>query len=323
MPPLPIIIATRRLPAPVESELVLRYGARLNRDDHPFTPDELIAAMQEGDVVLCTVSDQMTAAVLQSTPFRARLLANFGAGVDNIALDAARDAGLVVTNTPGVLTEDTADLTMLLLLAVARRFRDGERDLRAGRWTGWRPTYLLGTRVSGRTIGIVGLGRIGRAVALRAHRGFGMRVLYHTRHDAPDNLVRELGAERCTLDDLLARSDFVSLHCPANPDTHHLIDASRLRQMRSTAFLINTSRGDVVDESALVAALRNGTIAGAALDVFEREPAVDPALLALDNVVALPHLGSATTESRTAMGHRALANIAAFLGGSEPPDRVV
>ncbi len=321
--PQPTVIATRRLPAPVEHELHLLYDARLNPDDHAFTPDELIAALHEADVVLCTVSDQMTAAVLKSTPFRARLLANFGAGVDNIALDAARDAGLVVTNTPGVLTEDTADLTMLLLLAVARRFRDGERDLRAGRWTGWRPTYLLGTRVSGRTIGIVGFGRIGRAVALRADRGFGMRVLYHTRHDAPDTLVRELGAERCSLDDLLAQSDFVSLHCPANPDTHHLIDGRRLEQMRPTAFLINTSRGDVVDERALATALRNGTIAGAALDVFEREPAVDPALLALDNVVALPHLGSATTESRSAMGHRALANIAAFLDGSEPPDRVV
>ncbi len=323
MPQRPTVIVTRRLPAPAENELVSRYDARLNRDDHTFTPDELIAALRDGDVVLCTVSDQMTAAVLQRTPFRARLLANFGAGVDNIALDAARDAGLVVTNTPGVLTEDTADLTMLLLLAVARRFRDGERDLREGRWTGWRPTYLLGTRVSRATLGIVGFGRIGRAVAVRAHRGFGMRVVYHSPHAAPDEVVRELGAERGTLDDLLARSDFVSLHCPANPDTRHLIDGRRLAQMRSTAFLINTSRGDVVDEAALVTALRTGTIAGAALDVFEREPVVDPALLALDNVVALPHLGSATTDARTAMGHRALANIAAFLNGTEPPDRVV
>ncbi len=325
MAPEVAITVTRRLPKAVEDELAVRLGARLNPDDHQYTADELARAIVESDIVLCTLTDRLTRTVFEAArPRRARLLANFGVGYEHIDLAAARDAGIVVTNTPGVLTDDTADLAILLMLAVARRAGEGERELRAGRWAGWRPTYLLGTRVSGKVLGIVGLGRIGQAVARRAHHGLGMDVRYLSRHAAPGEFTASVPVVRePSLASLLANADFVSLHCPSTPETRHLIDASALRFMRRGAYLINTSRGEVVDEGALAAALASGHPAGAALDVYEHEPTVPPALRDLPNVILLPHLGSATLESRVAMGVRAVANIDAYLAGRDPPDRVV
>ena len=278
------------------------------------------AGMREADALLCTVTDRLGDDILGAEPRRVGILANYGVGVDHIDLVAARALGIVVTNTPDVLTDDTADLTMALLLAVARRVGDGEREVRRGEWSGWRPTHMLGTRVSGKTLGIVGFGRIGRAVARRA-QGFGMRVLFHSRapHSHPDVPRAEPAPD---LDALLAESDFVSLHVPATDETHHLIDARRLRRMKREAFLINTARGSVVDHDALIEALESGRIAGAGLDVYPEEPRVPPPLLVLPNVVLLPHIGSATVEGRVAMGERALANLRAYFAGEEPPDRV-
>ncbi|HEU4699901.1 MAG TPA: D-glycerate dehydrogenase [Gemmatimonadales bacterium] len=319
----PTVIVTRRLPERVEAELARDFDVRRNADDHPFTRDELAAALRQADGVLCTVTDRIDAAVLAAAPLRARILANFGVGYNHIDVAAARARGLVVTNTPGVLTDATADLAILLLLMVARRAGEGEREVRAGAWTGWRPTHLLGHMVSGRTLGIVGYGRIGRATARRAAHGFGMRVLIHTpRPPAADALAADGVAAALPLDELLAASDFVSLHCPATPATRHLIDARRLALMRRDAYLVNTARGDVVDEAALVAALREGRIAGAGLDVYEREPALAAGLAELENVVLLPHLGSATLETREAMGMRAVTNLRNYFRGGEALDRV-
>ena len=320
----PRIIVTRRLPAAVEQDLVTRYDAVLNQDDHQFTRDELSAALREADIVLCTLTDDLSRPTLEAARGgRTRLLANFGVGFNHIDLAAAKELGLAVTNTPGVLTEDTADHTLLLILAVARRAGEGERELRSGKWTGWRPTHLLGSRVSGKTLGIVGFGRIGRAVAARAHNGFGMKVIYHSRTRADAATEQATGASQSdSLETLLQQSDFVSLHCPATPETRHLINEPRLRHMQPHAYLVNTSRGDVVDERALVAALDEKRIAGAALDVYDGEPRVNLELLNRENVVLLPHLGSATVESRVAMGRRAIANIDAFVAQRPLPDRI-
>ncbi len=318
----PLVIVTRRLPDPVEQQLSALFDVRLNPTDIPSTPASLAGALREGDGVLCTVTDRLTADVLATAPRRARILANFGVGFNHVDVVAARHHGLVVTNTPDVLTDDTADLTMTLLLAAARRSGEGERLVRAGSWSGWRPTQLLGTRVTGKVLGLVGFGRIGRAVAERARLGFGMSVIAYD----PSLLAAAdaaPGVRRCaTLAELLGASDFVSLHCPATPETRHLINASTIGQMRAHAILVNTSRGDVVDETALAVALARHDIAAAGLDVYEGEPAVDPGLLGLDNVVLLPHLGSATVETRLAMGERATANLVAYFAGQEPPDRV-
>lgn len=323
-PDRPRIVVTRRLPAAVEERLRSEFDARLNAGDHPFTTAELQDALRTADALLPTVTDRFTAEVLSVEPRRARILANFGVGFNHIDVATAKARGIVVTNTPDVLTDDTADDAVMLMLMVARRAGEGERHVRAGAWTGWRPTHMLGTRVTGKTLGLIGMGRIARAVAKRAHDGFGMRVIFHDPYPPPPEVARELGAEpRAQLEDVLREADFVSLHCPATPETHHLLDAGRLALMRPTAFLVNTARGDVVDEVALVAALEQGRIAGAALDVFEREPEVHPALLAMENVVLLPHLGSATEESRMAMGLRALDNLKAFFAGKSPRDRVV
>ncbi|MCZ6754079.1 MAG: D-glycerate dehydrogenase [Gemmatimonadetes bacterium] len=320
----PAVVVTRRLPDTVESALAEQFDVRLNGDDHPMSPGELRAALREADALLCTVTDSLTVGVFDIESCRARIVANFGVGYNHIDMEAARRLGLVVTNTPDVLTDDTADLSIGLMLAVARRMGEGERQLRAGDWTGWRPTHLMGTRVTGKTLGIVGFGRIGQAVAHRARSGFGMSVLFASRGPVADEVVAgaAAGAEQRPLDALLAEADFVSLHVPATPETYHLIDARRLRMMRRNAFLINTARGDVVDEVALIDALQAGTIAGAGLDVYQQEPSVPKALMALTNVVLLPHLGSATMESRTAMGMRAVENLVAFFEGREPPDVV-
>jgi lactate dehydrogenase-like 2-hydroxyacid dehydrogenase len=322
-PPRPRVVVTRRLPPPVEEQVAGEFDARLNADDHPFSAAELQDTLRSADALLCTVTDRLNADALAAEPLRAKILANFGVGFNHIDVAAAKARGLVVTNTPDVLTDDTADDAVMLMLMVARRSGEGERLVRTGRWTGWRPTHLLGTKVSGKTLGLVGFGRIAKAVARRARCGFGMRVLFHDPYPPPAEVARELGAEpQGSVEEVMRQADFVSLHCPATPETRHLINARRLALMKPTAFLINTARGDVVDEAALVAALRAGTIAGAALDVYEREPQVTPELLAMENVVLLPHLGSATQETRAAMGFRAIENLRAFFAGQPPRDRV-
>ena len=320
----PTVVVTRRLPEPVEKELSREFDARLNPDDRPLGPDGLQDALRNADALLCTVTDRLTAEVLGVEPRRARLLANFGVGFNHIDTEAAKARGLAVSNTPDVLTEATADIAITLLLMASRRTGEGERHLRAGAWTGWRPTHMLGTQVSGKVLGLVGMGRIARAVARRAHHGFGMRVIYHDPYPPTPAEAAALGAEpRASLEQVLEEADFVSLHCPATPETRHLMNRERLRRMRRSAILINTARGDVVDEVALVEALSNGTITAAGLDVFEKEPQVSPALLAMENVVLLPHLGSATQETRIAMGLRALENLRLFFSGAPLRDRVV
>jgi len=318
----PVIVVTRRWPAPVEEELVRRHGrVRLNRDDLPLGPGGLRAALEQADVVLPTVSDRLGAELFEGT-LRTKFLGNFGVGYDHIDTEAAAKAGIVVTNTPGVLTDATADTAMTLLLMIARRAGEGEREVRAGRWTGWRPTHLMGAEVTGKTLGILGMGRIGVAVARRGHFGFGMPVVFYDPVDVePDHGIP--GARRVgTTGEVLALADFVSLHMPGGGANTHLIDAAALARMKPTAFLINSARGDVIDQQALIAALRSGTIAGAGLDVYEGEPEIPHELRELDNAVLLPHLGSATRQSRTAMGMLVLNNLQDFLAGREPSCRV-
>ena len=320
----PTVVVTRRLPEPVETELARDFDARLNTKDAPLGPDGLREALRTADALLCTVTDKLTADVLSVEPRRAKILANFGVGFNHIDTEAAKASGLAVSNTPDVLTDATADTALTLLLMVARRAGEGERHVRAGHWSGWRPTHMLGTHVTGKTLGLVGMGRIARAVAQRAHHGFGMKVIYHDPYPPPREVAAALGAEpRGSLEQVLAEADFVSLHCPATPETRHLMNRERLGLMRRDAFLINTARGDVVDEAALVEALAAGSLSGAGLDVYEKEPQVTPALLTMENVVLLPHLGSATRETRIAMGRRAIENLRLFFSGSPLRDRVV
>ncbi|MGD9604220.1 MAG: 2-hydroxyacid dehydrogenase [Gammaproteobacteria bacterium] len=319
----PRIIVTRRWPAAVEDALGERFDAVLNPHDTPFTADDLRAALRDCDALCPTVSDRLDASVLGAPAPRARLLANYGVGFNHIDLAAARAAGLAVTNTPDVLTDCTADLALTLLLMTARRAGEGEREVRRGAWTGWRPTHLLGARVTGRTLGLIGFGRIARAVARRAHHGFGMRVLFHDPLPVPPALAAAVGATACAhAEDVLRQADFVSLHCPAGPTTRHLMNAARLACMPPHAILVNTARGDVVDQAALADALRAGRLAGAGLDVYEGEPEIPTALATLENVVLLPHLGSATRETREAMGMRVLENLRGFFDGTGPRDRV-
>jgi lactate dehydrogenase-like 2-hydroxyacid dehydrogenase len=320
---LPVVIVTRRLPGAVEEAVKREFDARLNREDRPLTSAELQESLRAADALLPTVTDKLTAEILGAEPLRAKMIANFGVGFNNIDVEAAKARGIAVSNTPDVLTDATADLAVTLLLMIARRTGEGERHVRSSHWTGWRPTHMLGRMVSGKTLGLIGMGRIARAVAQRAHHGFGMRVLYTDPYPPPPDVAAALGAEqRATIEEVLAQSDFVSLHCPATPETRHLMNSVRLAKMKPSACLINTARGDVVDEAALVEALRKGWIAGAGLDVFEREPQVTPALLAMENVVLLPHLGSATEETRVAMGMRALENLRLYFSGSPLRDRV-
>ena len=320
----PTVVVSRRLPGAVEEELSQDFEVRLNRDDRPLGPAGLQDALRTADALLCTVTDRLSSDVLAVEPLRARLLANFGVGFNHIDTNAAKARGLAVSNTPDVLTEATADIAMTLLLMVSRRAGEGERHVRCGAWTGWRPTHMLGTQVSGKVLGLIGMGRIARAVARRAHGGFGMRVIFQDPFPPSGSEAAALGAEpRDTLEQVLEEADFVSLHCPATPETRHLMNRERLARMRRSAYLINTARGDVVDEAALVEALSDGTIAGAGLDVYEREPQIAPGLLAMENVVLLPHLGSATTETRVAMGRRAVENLRLFFSGAPLRDRVV
>jgi lactate dehydrogenase-like 2-hydroxyacid dehydrogenase len=314
----PRILITRRWPEAVERRLLDRYDLTLSPDDRPMDPAVLMAAMADHDALCPTVTDRITREVILAPGARARIIANYGAGFDHIDIDAARAAGIVVTNTPDVLTDATADLAMMLILMTTRRAGEGERELRAGAWKGWRPTHLLGRSLAGKRLGLVGYGRIARAVANRA-AAFGMRIAYHSRRPAAD-MPSEAYVPR--LADLAAEADVLSLHAPGGAETRHMIDAGILAGMKREAVLVNTGRGSLVDEAALAEALANRTIAAAGLDVFEREPEVHPPLLRLDNVVLLPHLGSATVETRIAMGMRVADNLDRFFDGSPPLDRV-
>ena len=318
----PSIFVTRRWPAPAEEALAAHFDVTLNEDDRPLTKEELMAGFASHDIAAPTVSDVIDGDVVRAGGNGScRMIANYGVGVNHIDLAAAAAAGIPVSNTPGVLTDATADLTLTIMLMLCRRAGEGERELRAGEWTGWRPTHLVGRAMTGKTLGIIGMGRIGRAVAHRAHFGFGMNVVFQNRSPIADGggvNGRQLGsvAEVC------AASDFVSLHCAATPETRHILGAEAIAAMSPDAYVINTARGDVVDEAALVAALESGAIAGAGLDVFQGEPAVNPAIIAAPNTVLLPHLGSATQETRVAMGMKVVENARAFAAGAPLPDNV-
>jgi lactate dehydrogenase-like 2-hydroxyacid dehydrogenase len=318
----PKVLVTRRWPEPVERQLAERFDAVFNEGDRPLSRADLSSAMAEFDVLCPTVCDRIDAEVIGGGD-RVRLIANYGVGFDHIAVDAAKAKGIAVTNTPGVLTDATADIALTLILMAARRAGEGERELRAGEWTGWRPMHKLGSSLKDKVLGLVGFGRIGIATARRAHHGFGMKIAYYGRREAEPAIARELGAEFYPdLTDLLAASDFVSLHVPGGGETERLIGEAALAAMKPGAYLINTARGGIVDHAALAAALRSGRLTGAGLDVYPAEPQVPQELLGLENVVLLPHLGSATRETRTAMGERALANVVAWAEGEPLPDRV-
>ncbi|WP_425989404.1 2-hydroxyacid dehydrogenase [Afipia sp. DC4300-2b1] len=323
----PLVVVTRKLPDSTETRMRELFDTRLNLDDTPMTPDQLAEAIRTADILVPTVSDEITAELLSQPDIRLKLIANFGNGVDNIDVAAAMARGIMVTNTPKVLTEDTADMTMALLLAVPRRLIEGASILTEGKdWPGWSPTWMLGHRIGGKRLGIIGMGRIGQALARRAH-AFGLQIHYHNRRPVAPQIEEELGATYWdSLDQMLARMDFISVNCPHTPATFHLLSARRLKLIRKDAYVINTARGEVIDEATLTKLIEDGEIAGAALDVFENEPAVNPKLVRLakaGKVVLLPHMGSATIEGRVEMGEKVMINIRTFLDGHKPPDRVL
>jgi len=319
----PLVIVTRKLPDVIETRLRELFEARLNLDDKPMSRAALESAVREAEVLVPTVTDRIDTALIATAGPKLKLIAQFGTGVDNIDVEAAQARGIVVTNTPGVLTEDTADLTMALILAVPRRVVEGERLLREGKWDGWSPTFMLGHRITDKRLGIIGMGRIGQAVARRA-KAFGLQIHYHNRNPVNAAVERELEATYWdSLDQMLVRMDIISVNCPRTPGTYHLLNARRLALLKPHSYLVNTSRGEVIDEDALAKLLEQKALAGAGLDVFEREPAVNPKLLQLPNVVLLPHLGSATIEGRIAMGEKVLINIRTLVDGHRPPDRVI
>ncbi|MGN6278403.1 MAG: 2-hydroxyacid dehydrogenase [Sphingomonas sp.] len=319
----PKVVVTRELTDAVMDRLDELFDTTNNRDDTPMDRAALAAAMADCDVLVPTVTDRIDAELIGNAGERLKLIANFGAGTDHIDLSAARARDIIVTNTPGVLTQDTADMTMALILSVPRRLAEGEKLMRSGRWNGWSPGGMLGRRIGGKKLGIVGMGRIGQAVASRA-RAFGLTVHYHNRHRLPEAVENQLGATwHGDLDAMLGEVDIVSINAPHTPQTEHLIDARRLALVGSHVYLINTSRGEIVEEAALIDALESGALAGAGLDVYEHEPAVDPRLLALPNVVLLPHMGSATLEARAATGEKVIANIRTWADGHRPPDQVL
>ena len=319
----PVVVVTRKLPEVIETRMMELFDTRLNRNDKPMTQAELIEAVKQADVLVPTVTDRIDKAVLAEAGSTLKLIASFGTGVDHIDLATAQERGMVVTNTPGVLTEDTADMTMALILAVPRRLAEGERLMRSGEWTGWGPTTMLGHRIWGKRLGIIGMGRIGTAVARRA-RGFGLSIHYHNRHRVDADTEAELEAAYWeSLGQMLAHVDIVSVNCPHTPATYHLLSARRLKLLRPHAYVVNTSRGEVIDENALAEMLKNHEIAGAGLDVYEHAPTINPKLLKLDNVVLLPHMSSATIEGRVDMGEKVIINIKTFADGHSPPDRVL
>lgn len=319
----PRVVVTRKLPDPIETRMMELFDVQLNLTDEAMSKADLIEAVKTADVLVPTVTDRIDAAILSQAAENLKLVANYGTGIDHIDLATARQRGITVTNTPDVLTEDTADMTMGLILAVSRRLTEGERRLRSGDWHGWAPTSMLGHRIYGKRLGIVGMGRIGQALARRA-RGFGLSIHYHNRHKLHEEVEQELEATHWeSLDQMLARMDVISVNCPHTPATYHLLSARRLKLLQGHAVIVNTSRGEVIDENALTRMLVAGEIGGAGLDVFEHEPAVNPKLVALDNVVLLPHMGSATFEGRIDMGEKVLINIKTFIDGHNPPDRVL
>jgi glyoxylate reductase len=322
----PLVIVTRKLPDAVETRMCELFDARLNIDDKPMPRSALAEAMRAAEVIVPTVTDRIDAELIGLAGQQMKLIANFGNGVDNIDVTAALDRGMTVTNTPGVLTEDTADMTMALILAVARRLVEGASVIPGGEWTGWAPTWMLGRRISGKRLGIVGMGRIGQALAHRA-KAFGLQIHYHNRRPVAASIEEALEATYWeSLDQMLARMDIVSVNCPHTPATYHLLSARRLKYLRSDAILVNTARGEIIDETALTRMLETGEVAGAGLDVFEHEPAVSPKLVRLANtgkVTLLPHMGSATAEGRIDMGEKVIVNIKTFMDGHHPPDRLL
>jgi len=322
----PLVVVTRKLPAVVETRMRELFDARLNIDDIPMSPAALVEAVKTADVLVPTVTDRIDAGLIAQAGDQLRLIANFGNGVDNIDVASAVQRGITVTNTPGVLTDDTADMTIALILAVARRIAEGARIIPDDEWAGWSPTWMLGRRITGKRLGIVGMGRIGQAVARRA-AAFGLSIHYHNRRRLDARIEEKLDATYWdSLDQMLARMDIVSVNCPHTPATYHLLSARRLKLLKPDAILVNTARGEIVDESALSRMLEAGELAGAGLDVYESEPAVNPRLLKLarqHRVVVLPHMGSATHEGRAEMGEKVIVNIKTFMDGHKPPDRVL
>ncbi len=323
----PLVVATRKLPDSIETRMRELFDTRLNIDDHAMTPEQLAEAVRTADILVPTVTDAITAAILDQPDLKLKLIANFGNGVDNIDVPAAHKRGITVTNTPKVLTEDTADMTMAMILAVPRRLVEGATLLPDGKeWSGWSPTWMLGHRIGGKRLGIIGMGRIGQAVARRA-RAFGLQIHYHNRRPVAPRIEEELGATYWdSLDQMLMRMDIISINCPHTPATFHLLSARRLKLIRKDAYIVNTSRGEVIDEATLAKQIEAGDLAGAALDVFEHEPVVNPRLLRLaksGKVMLLPHMGSATVEGRVEMGEKVIINIRTFLDGHKPPDRIL
>ncbi|QIE41434.1 2-hydroxyacid dehydrogenase [Meridianimarinicoccus aquatilis] len=324
MPAKPVrVVVTRRLPEPVENRLRDLFDVSVREDDTPMSKAELIAAMQDAEVLVPTVTDHIDAGMLAQAGDQLRLIASYGAGVDHIDIASARQRGVLVSNTPGVVTEDTADMAMALMLGVTRRIPEGLAMMQRGQWSGWAPTALLGGRISGRRLGILGMGRIGQAVARRA-TAFGMQIHYHNRRRVAAETETQLGATYWEdLDEMIKRVDILSVNCPSTPDTFHLLNARRLKLMKPTAVVVNTARGEVIDENALVRMLRAGELAGAGLDVYEHGVDVNPTLRELPNVVLLPHMSSATEEGRIEMGEKVIINIKTYADGHRPPDQVV
>jgi glyoxylate reductase len=319
----PKVIVTRKLPDPVETRMRELFDAELNLDDHPMTREELANALGRADVLAPTITDQIDADLLASAGEQLKLIANFGAGFDHIDVAAANARGVTVTNTPGVLTDDTADLTMSLIMAVSRRIVEGANVAQAGEFKGWNPTWMMGRRITGKRLGIIGMGRIGQAVAKRA-KAFGLQIHYHNRKPVGVRIAEELEATYWeSLDQMLARMDIISIHSPQTPATYHLLSARRLKLLQPHAIVINTARGGVIDENALADMLKAGEIAGVGLDVFEFEPDINPKLLGQPRAVLLPHMGSATLEGRIDMGEKVIINIKTWMDGHKPPDRVI
>ncbi len=317
------VVVTRRLPKAVENRLSELFDVELNKNDTPFTPDQLSDALSRADVLVPTLNDALDADMLSKAGKQLKLIANYGSGYDHIDIEAADARGIMVTNSPGLLSEDSADMTLALILTVMRRFKEGSAALQSGKWLGWSPSAFLGTSVGDKTLAIIGMGRVGMAVARRAN-AFGMNIVYHNRTPVHPEIERNLNASYIeSLDDMLPMADVLSIHCPNTPETHHLINADRLALLKPSAFLINTARGQVIDEAALIKQLENGQLAGAGLDVFEKGSEVNPKLCDRDNVMMLPHMASATNEARIDMGEKVILNIKTFELGHRPPDQII